>query len=559
MKRCPECRRDYYDDSLLYCLDDGTALLEGPAAVEEPATAILDTGDSDEQSTKTFDQDRSTGQASHGRATSTVYNKNSIIAGVVGIILVTALGLGSYFYYGRAQSKQIGSVAVMPFVNQGGNPDIEYLSEGMTETLISSLTQLPDLAVKPRSSVFRYKGKDTDAKTIGNELNVAAILNGSVVQRGSDMTLHVELIDTATETLIWSADYKRPLTNLATLQSEITRDVINNLKIKLNASDERKLAKNDTESGVAYQHYMQGLYFLSKAASNKDIETSIEYFQKAIAVDPNYARAYSGLADAYSLNVLGANRERMAKARAAAVKALALDEGLAEAHASLGRILSVDDYDQVGAEREMRRAVELNPNYGTGHHFLGDQLANMGRYEESRAAYRRALELEPFSARIYAAYGGSLTKARKYEEAVAQYNKALELDPNMWSAYGRLSVISEIAGKHAESVELRAKAFDLNGEGRTAALMRQSFAKGGWEGFHRFLVGEQRPPAIHFYHMAVAFTGLGEKEKAFEALYKSYDDHEISLVQSLNNDERLDPLRNDPRFHDLMNRVGFEK
>ncbi len=219
--------------------------------------------------------------------------------------------------------------------------------------------------------------------------------------------------------------------------------------------------------------------------------------------------------------------------------------------------MSVDDYDQVGAEREMRRAVELNPNYGTGHHFLGDQLSIMGRYEESRAAYRRALELEPFSARIYAAYGSSLTKARKYDEAAAQCNKALELDPSMWSVYGRLSIISEIAGKHAESVELRAKAYELNGESRTAALMRESFAKGGWEGFHRFLVGDKRPPGIHFYHMAVAFTALGEKEKALEALDKSYEDHEISLVQSLNNDERLDPLRNDPRFHDLMKRIGL--
>src|SRR4030095_15256530 len=174
--------------------------------MEEPATAILTTGFSGEQATKTFDQDPVTGRASLDRPTNTASNRNLITAGVVGIILVTALGVGSYFYYGRGPSKKIDSVAVMPFVNQGGDPNIEYLSEGMTETLISSLTQLPDLAVKPRSPVVRYKGKDTDAKTIGKDLNVAAILNGTVVQRGSDIALHVELIDTGSETLLWSAD-----------------------------------------------------------------------------------------------------------------------------------------------------------------------------------------------------------------------------------------------------------------------------------------------------------------------------------------------------------------
>ena len=563
MKRCPECKRDYYDESLLYCLDDGSALLEGPASMDEPATAILSEPGAipigslpSKAPTRTLDKFSSPASSVEVPHQTT---RNKVIAVGIGMILVAALGLGAYLYYNRASSKQIESIAVMPFVNQGGNSDIEYLSEGMTETLISSLTQLPDLAVKPRSSVFRYKGKDTDAKTIGKELNVAAILNGTVGQRGSDIALHVELIDTASETLVWSMDYKRPLANLVALQSEITRDVVDKLKIKLNSTDEQKLAKNYTENAEAYQLYMQGRYFLNKAASNKDIETSIEYFQKAIAIDPSYARAYSGLADAYSLNVLGANRERMAKARAAAFKALSLDDGLAEAHASLGRILSVDDYDLVGAEREIRRAVEQNPNYGQGHHFLGDLLSILGRFEESRSEYRRALDLEPFSASFYASYGSSLIRARKYDEAVAQFNKALELDPNLWSAYGRLSIISEIAGKHAESVELRAKAFELNGESRTAALMRESFAKGGWEGFERFLIGEKRPSAIHFYHMAVAFTALGEKEKALEALYKSYENHEISLVQSLNNDERLDPLRDDPQFHDLMKRVGFEK
>jgi TolB-like protein/Flp pilus assembly protein TadD len=560
MKLCPKCSREY-DVSMSFCLDDGAELLYGPASAsgDEPATAILsDDRISSEQASGTFDSDPKTIGSVADRSSGTFSTRNKVIAGVVGLVLVTAIGLGGYLYYGRSAGKKIDSIAVMPFLNQGGNPDIEYLSDGMTDTLISSLTQLPDLAVKPRSSVFRYKGKDADAKSIGKELSVAAILNGTVVQRGNDMTLHVELIDTASETLLWSTDYKRPLTNLATLQGEITRDVIDKLKIRLNSTEEQKVVKNYTENGEAYQLYLQGRYFWNKQTNN-DIERSIDYFQKAIAIDPNYALAYAGFADAYSLNIIGASRERMAKSRQAALKALSLDDNLAEAHASLGRLLSVDDYDFVGAERELRRAVELNSNYGTAHYFLADLLSSLGRYEEAFAEHRRAVELEPFSEVFISGYGVSLMRARRYDEAIAQVKKSLELNPNFPAAYGRLSLISEMTGKYAECVELRAKALEANDRSQIAARMRESFAKGGWEGFNRYLTGENRPPNTPLYFSATAFTALGEKDKAFEALNKSFENHEIALVQFLNNDPRLDSLRDDPRFHDLMRRIGFTK
>src|SRR5215204_1500117 len=549
MKRCSECGRYYNDDSLSFCLDDGSELLFGPSG-EAPTAALGSEAPTRILSTPPLSSE------SARESTNVVGNKRAVLLGVLGILLAAALGIGGYWLYGSRTSRQIESIAVMPFMNQGENSDIEYLSDGITEMLISSLTQLPNLAVKPRSSVFRYKGKDPDAKTLGKELNVAAVLNGTVVQRGSETALHVELIDTSNETLLWSADYKRPIANLASLQEEIARDVIKELKIKLNSIDEQKVVKNYTENGEAYQLYLQVRYFWNKQTNN-DLAKAVDYFQKAIAIDPNYALAYAGLADAYSLNIIGANRARMAKSREAALKALSIDDNLAEAHASLGRILSVDDYDFVGAERELRRATALNPNYGIGHHFLGDLLSVTGRYEEAFAENRRAIELEPFSAVFNAGYGSSLTRARRYDDAIKQYNKALELDPNLWGAYGRLSVISEITGKYAEAVELRAKAFEANGGTQSAALMRESFAKGGWTGFNRSMVGEQRPPNVPSYFQAVSFIALGEKDKAFEALNKSYQDHEISLVQFLNNDQRLDPLRDDPRFHDLMKRVGF--
>jgi tetratricopeptide (TPR) repeat protein len=240
------------------------------------------------------------------------------------------------------------------------------------------------------------------------------------------------------------------------------------------------------------------------------------------------------------------------------MKALALDSNLAEVHASLGRILSVDDYDFAGAERELRTAISLNPNYGTGHHFLGDLLSIRGKFEEAFAEHQRALDLEPFSAVFNAGYGSSLMRGRRYDEAKARYDKALELNPNFWGAYGRLSVIYEIVGKHAECVELRARAFEANGEAQSAARMRESFAKGGWEGFNRYIIREHRPSLVPFYFLAIAHTALNEKDKALDALNKSYENHEISLVQFLNNDQRLDPLRGDPRFHELIRRVGFE-
>jgi len=561
MKRCPECRRDYADDTLLYCLEDGVSLVQGSVpSPDEPATAILHETDAPSEaatraqihsSEQTAVRPSGVDDVSKARS----FDRRLLFAPLLLVIIVLG-GILGYRYL--TPVKRIQSVAVMPFVNQSGNTDLEYLSDGMTETLISSLTQLPNLAVKPRSSVFRYKGRDADAKTIGKELSVPAILNGTIVQRGGDMALHVELIDTASETLLWSADYNRSVANLVALQNEITRDVVDKLRLKLSGADEQKLAKNYTENGEAYQLYLQGRYFWNKQ-TNKDLDRSTEYFQRAIAVDPNYALAYAGLADAYSVNILGASRERMARSREAALKALALDSNLAEAHASLGRILSVDDYDFVGAERELRMAISLNPNYATGHHFLGDLLSIKGQFEEAFAEHRRAIDLEPFSAVFNSGYGSSLMRARKYDEAAAELNRALELDPNFWGAYGRLSVISEIEGKYMECVELRAKAYEANGETRSAAEMRESFAKGSWEGFNRYMTGEHRPRTVPFYFLAVAHTALNEKEKAVDALNKSYENHEISLVQFLNNDERLDPLRDDPRLQDLIRRVGFGK
>src|SRR5687768_11089223 len=354
MKRCPECRRDYYDDSLLYCLDDGTALLEGPASMDEAATAVLpDAHTTGEARTRTFDS----GETPQTKAPS---KRNSIIAGILGILVISALGIGGYFYYGRSDS-EISSIAVLPFVNESGNPEVEYLSDGMTETLINNLSRIPRLSVKARSSVFRYKGKDVEPQKVAADLNVQAVVNGRVMQRGDNLTLNLEMVDARTGYQIWGEQYTRKTGDLVTLQSDIARDVSNKLRQKLSGADTERISKRGTENTEAYQQYLKGRFHWNKRTI-EDINKSIEHFQKAIEIDPSYARAYAGLADSYAVIPSYTNnrsKEAFPKARTAALKALEIDNSLAEAHATLASVLNEFDWKFEEAEKEFKRAIEL--------------------------------------------------------------------------------------------------------------------------------------------------------------------------------------------------------
>ncbi len=546
MKRCPECRRDYYDDTLIFCLDDGTRLIDGPAN-----TGSVTASESPTRHFEPSDTDRSIAAS----------NKNFIIAGIIGIIVVTSLGVGSYLYYGRNDLRQIDSIAVMPFTNDSGNPEFEYLSDGMTETLIASLSRLPNLNVKARSSVFRYKGKDASPQTVGKELNVQAILNGRVVQRGQDLILNVELIDARTENVLWTENYSRKMANLVPLQNDIARDVAEKLKVKLSGADEQKLAKNYTENAEAYQLYLKGRFHWYKR-TQKDFEKSAEYFRQAIALDPDYALAYTGLADVYAptggaVNPEPALRlERLAKAREAALKAVSLDDNLAEAHTALGTVLASADYDFAGAEREYHRAIELNPNYADAHYWYGMILNRLGRWEESFAEFQRALELEPFNLVYQTLYGASLAWAGRYEEGINHLEKTRELDENFAPTIGNLANAYQFKGDYDRAIELRARELELSGFAHDAAALRNVYAKGGWEGYLRYVTGDSRPAWVSFYEMALADVQLDERDKAIAALNKSYENRE-GASQRLKVDPRLDPLRNDPRFQELLKKIGF--
>src|SRR6185436_11825198 len=346
------------------------------------------------------------------------------------VLLVGAIALG-YWLFGNRTASQIESIAVMPFVNESGNQDVEYLSDGMTETLIKSLSNLPNLNVKPRSSVFRYKGKDTDLQTIAKELNVQAILNGRVAQRGGQLTLSLELVDVRKDSVIWSEQYNRKQSELVSLQNEIAHDVSTNLKAKLSGAEEQKVTRTGTADAEAYQAYLKGRYYWNRRTA-ENLKKAIDQFKTATGRDANYALAYAGLADCYAVlhEYAGApTTETVPQAKAFAERALSLDGQLAEPHATLGSI-NESLWQWTEAEKEFKTAIELNPNYPTTYHWYSIFLKNFGRNDEAAAMIKRANELDPLSSVISVNVSREyLELQHNYEASVQNTLKIIEIDP----------------------------------------------------------------------------------------------------------------------------------
>jgi len=571
MKRCPQCNRVETDDALGFCRADGTALISDSGSFSGDAgTAKFGSGAvSSEIETSILSHTSTTPEINRLTAPTTVLpppqtptttrelskskRRGRVIAPVA--LLFVVIGGAGYFYLSRNHKPAIESIAVMPFVNQSGNQDVEYLSDGMTETLINSLSQLPNLSVKARSSVFRYKGKEVEPQVVGNELNVQAILNGRVVQRANDLILYLSLVDTRTGNQIWGEQYNRKQADLISLQNEIGRDVLAKLRTKLSGADEQKVAKNFTQNAEAYQLYLQGRFFANKRTP-QSIQKAIEYYQQAIEKDPNYALGYAGLSDGYGLLAyyVGAPApQALSKAREAALRALLLDDNLAEAHNALGFVLAMADFDYEGAEREYKRALELNPNFTQAHQNLGVMLSRIGRQPEGMAELHRALELEPLSTIVNRLYGEVLVFSRRYDDGLAQLQKTVEMDPGFPTTYSALTNVYRLMGRYAESVEAFAKFQELYDRPQTAALGRASFAAGGWQGFLREMTA-RRPEGLSPFMTAIFFAQLGEKDKAFAELDKAYENREYQL-RFLKIDPSVDSLRDDPRFKELMRRM----
>jgi len=566
MKRCPECRRDYYDDTLLYCLDDGNALLEGPATAssgDEPATAIL-------HSTA------APGEAAT-RAQIQITDQTAILPSGTGDVVPKARGfdkrllfaplalavivLGGFFGYRYiTPANQIESIAVMPFVNESGNADVEYLSDGMTETLISSLSQMPNLQVKARSSVFRYKGKDTDPKTIGKELNVQAILNGRVMQRGDQLTLSAELVDVTTENVIWSKRYDRRLADAQAVQGEIVQDVSARLRSKL-AGDGGPEQKNQAVSPEAYQAYLKGRFYLSQD-TEESLKKSVEQFSRAISLEPNYAQAYAGLATVYaeiSSQYLPPS-EAMPKAKDAVLKALALDGSLAEAHLALAEIHWWSDWDFPAAEQEFKRAIELNPNDPKNYSLYGLFLARtLARFDEGKTMAERALQVDSLAPDVRSNIASVFYTSRQFDRVIEEANKLLELDRNSASGHRLLGGAYLLKGQYEQAIVELEKAVDRE-SGFGLERLGCAYAAAGRKNDALKKIAELQSLAERKYippmWFARIYVSLGDKERAFEWLEKAYAGRDDALTH-LKTDPLLDSLRADPRFADLMRRVGL--
>jgi len=578
MKRCPHCDRVETDDTLTFCRTDGTPLIidslppSGEAGTARVASEPTENETSILPHATAANVSRSTGPTTvlpalaepNGTRKLTKPKRNWIAVTIVVVLVAATVSIGGYFYFMRKAPPTIQSIAVMPFINESGNTDLEYLSDGMTETLISSLSRLQNLNVKARSSVFRYKGKEIDPKKIGVELNVQAILNGRVVQRGDQLTLTLELIDAQTENVIWSEQYNRRQADLISLQSEIARDVSGKLKTKLSGADEQKVAKTYTANTEAYQLYLKGNFYASQY-TKEGLSKGVEYYKQAIALDPNYALAYNGLAYYYIIAddwYLSPN-DSMPKAREAAKRALAIDETLADAHTSMATVLHWYDWDWAAAEKEYQRAVELNPNDPRTRQYNAWFLVETGRVDEAIAEAKKAQQLDPLSPEVNAFVGQVLILARRNEQAVEQLRKTVELDSNYWFAHAFLGRAYEQKGdvNQALTEYMRARQLEENVP-ELLALVGRAYARSGKSAEAQKVIEELKQLSNHTYvppyNFAMIYTGLGNKDEAFVWLNRAYDARSYYLAW-FQIDSQMDSLHDDQRFHDLVRRVGFPK
>ncbi len=563
MKKCPQCSRDY-DNTMMFCLDDGAELLYGPASMDEPATAILHStaapGDEATRAQIHTTEQTAVLPSGIGEAPKRGLDKRLFAASIILTIIILA-GFFGYRYFASA-SKQIESIAVMPFVNEGGNGDVEYLSDGMTETLINSLSQLPNIKVMSRSSVFRYKGTETDPKKVGTELGVGAVLTGRVKQIGDQLIINVSLDDARDSHHIWGEQYARKQTDLLSLQSELARDVSGKLKSKLSGADVAKVQKNYTANPEAYQIYLKGLFEYNKTTGSS-LKQSAELYKKAIEIDPNYAEAYAALAMAY-LNFANYSvtppKESMPLAKAAALKALALDDSLGAGYVVLARYRSEFEWDRAGGETATRRAIELDPNNPRPHALLSQLLAQQKKFDESIAEATRTQQLDPLSLARRLYLSERLTEARRYDEGISNIRSIILLDQNFATAHFDLGWAYFGKGMYQESIASFERAFELDPDPVDKGYIAIAQAKLGQreESLKQLEWLKQEASKRYVPSIAFAFTyiALVQKDEAFAWLEKNAEDRTI-YASSYAIEPALDDVRDDPRFKAMLKRMNL--
>jgi serine/threonine-protein kinase len=542
MKRCPACQRRYTDETFNFCRDDGAPLVVETIGEGEPETRLFGAaGQSAETATQVF---RPPG-------------------GVGGRTPISA-SLTAPLQRRRPTRKAVDSLAVLPLVNASNDAEMEYFSDGITESIINNLSQLPKLRVVPRSTVFRYKGREVDPQTAGLELNVRAVFTGRVFQHGDSLVVKVELIDVDHESQLWGEQYRRTLTDVFELEEEISREISGKLRLRLSGEEKKRLVKRYTENTEAYHLYLKGRYYTNKR-TGEWIKKGIEYFRLATDTDPNYALAYAGLADAYAFLASSTGgmppRETYPKAKAAALKALEIDDALAEAHTSLGFFHLMYDWNFAEAEKEFKRAIKLNPGYANAHDGYGFLLKATGRNEEAIRASRQAKQLDPLSLFTNVSLGWAYYFARDYERAARQGRKALEMEPRFDFAYWIVGLALAGQGRVEESIDALNQAVTLTGGGLTyEAHLGYVYALARKRGEAREVIDRLEEAAkekyVSAYYFAIIHLGLGEHEQTFDWLERAAEERS-GFLAFVKVEPMFDPLRSDSRFSNLLVRMGL--
>ncbi len=462
----------------------------------------------------------------------------------------------------RSSGRMIDSLAIMPLANDVADSEMEYLGDGITESIINSLAQLPQLRVIPRSTVFRYKGRKVDSQEIGEELGVRAVLTGRILQLGDSLIVKTELVDVGRHTQLWGEQYRRPFTDIFALQEDISREISEKLRLQLTGEERQKLVKRYTDNTEAYHLYLKGRYYVHKRTPDW-IRKGVECFLQAIDLDPNYALAYAGLAEAYGFLASSTGgqppREAYPKAKSAAMKALELDESLGEAHCTLGFFRLLYDWDFPAAEAEYKRAIELSPNFANAWDGYGFFYKATGQSEAAIRAGARAQELEPLSLFITLSLGWAYYFARQYDRALEQGRKALDMDPNFGFAYWHRGMAYIQQKRFADAVTALRKAISLSGPAATfVSYLGYANAKLGKEREAQQMIAQlERASKRHYvssYFIAMIHLGLGDLDRTFELLEKAYEERS-GFLAFIRIEPMLDALRDDPRFKELVEKI----
>ena len=492
-------------------------------------------------------------------ATPFISKKNASAIAISAAVILALIGF--VLYLNKHRNQPIHSLAVLPFENTSRNPDTEYLSDGITESTINSLSRVRDLKVMARGTVFTFKGKDVDPRKVGRELNVDAVVTGRVLERGNNLIIRAELVNVKDGTQIWGDEYDRRVSDIVGVQRDIAKEISQNLSLKLTGEDKTRLATSYTTNNEAYQLYLQGRYYWNKR-DETSLMKSIEYYNQAIQLDPKYAIAYAGVAETYAVAPgwgVGSTKELSPKAIQYARKALELDDRLPQAHAALGVAIFSSTFDQQTAEDEFKRALELDPHYATAHHWYGDFLSVIGRNDEYVEQEKEALQSDPLSLQINVTYASALIMTERYDEALEQLRKTKEMDPNYCAAYIQTAQVYRSTHKFKEAVEelQKPEVRDCSGSWELSEL-GYTYALAGKRAEAEELIQKLKEQSRHRYispqYQAVVYLGLGDNQQALKLFEKSREEGTIWIYDLV---IYFSVLRADPIFSKLMQSMNL--